>query len=459
MKKSIVLFGLAALFFTVLSACNPVPTKELNEAKAAIEKAETVEAPFYAASEYKSAKDDYDSANKLVEDKKNKDAKEKAISSKEQALQAYTIANQKRADDIYNKDKNLLSDAKQNFGEKLKPEDFSKASKDFDALSSDYTASNYIVVYSNGMSLYSNLTILVNYLKGESDKARNAIAQAQDKYDQAENDDIVREFAMDDLKKALPLLNEARKAFDDANLVMAMQKAQEAETQVDNAVTKAQDAYQKYLEQKRQAQLKLDLEKKKQQELEKKKADEYLKKAQDMLQKLKGSNQDGMLLPGQRLYTPVYRKMNSLGQSLKIIDESTQINTQSTVSNTRENENISVNPENKDVDEEKVTQETVEKYVKLAKESYDKGEYLDSVDYSREALRLGEILLNRQTMKTYTVENHPGNEDCLWKISGKMYNKMYWMWPIIWRANKYKIQDPDLIYPGQKFKIPPSLIK
>ena len=34
-------------------------------------------------------------------------------------------------------------------------------------------------------------------------------------------------------------------------------------------------------------------------------------------------------------------------------------------------------------------------------------------------------------------------------------NDQYSLWPIIWRANKYQIQDPDLIYPGQELKIPP----
>ncbi len=88
----------------------------------------------------------------------------------------------------------------------------------------------------------------------------------------------------------------------------------------------------------------------------------------------------------------------------------------------------------------------VEYYYQLAEDAYARGEYLDSIDYSREALRLGEILLARQTQATYTVVNNPANRDCLWKIAGRMYNNNTWMWPIIWRANKYQIQDPDLIF-------------
>ncbi len=44
--------------------------------------------------------------------------------------------------------------------------------------------------------------------------------------------------------------------------------------------------------------------------------------------------------------------------------------------------------------------------------------------------------------------------ECLWKISSykEIYNDPF-MWPLIYRANKDKIKDPDLIYPGQVFNI------
>lgn len=44
--------------------------------------------------------------------------------------------------------------------------------------------------------------------------------------------------------------------------------------------------------------------------------------------------------------------------------------------------------------------------------------------------------------------------DSLWKISGKpdIYNNPY-QWPLIYKANRDKIKDADLIYPGQEFTI------
>ncbi len=45
--------------------------------------------------------------------------------------------------------------------------------------------------------------------------------------------------------------------------------------------------------------------------------------------------------------------------------------------------------------------------------------------------------------------------ECLWKIAEykEIYNDPF-MWPLIYRANKDKIKDPDLIFPKQVFRIP-----
>ena len=44
--------------------------------------------------------------------------------------------------------------------------------------------------------------------------------------------------------------------------------------------------------------------------------------------------------------------------------------------------------------------------------------------------------------------------DSLWSISGQqqVYNNPY-QWPLIYKANRDKIKDADLIYPGQTFSV------
>jgi len=51
------------------------------------------------------------------------------------------------------------------------------------------------------------------------------------------------------------------------------------------------------------------------------------------------------------------------------------------------------------------------------------------------------------------VEVQPGNN--LWHISRRLYGAGI-LYTLIFRANKSQIRDPDLIYPGQRFTLPPS---
>ena len=56
----------------------------------------------------------------------------------------------------------------------------------------------------------------------------------------------------------------------------------------------------------------------------------------------------------------------------------------------------------------------------------------------------------RESDRSYTVSRG----DTLWGISGSSvgYNDPY-QWPLIYRENQEKIEDPDLIYPGQSLMI------
>jgi hypothetical protein len=54
----------------------------------------------------------------------------------------------------------------------------------------------------------------------------------------------------------------------------------------------------------------------------------------------------------------------------------------------------------------------------------------------------------------YIVQYNKKNRDCLWRIAEKMYRNAR-LWPLIYIANKDQIKDPDLIFPGQRFVIPP----
>ena len=62
-----------------------------------------------------------------------------------------------------------------------------------------------------------------------------------------------------------------------------------------------------------------------------------------------------------------------------------------------------------------------------------------------------EMDLARERPTTHTVVKG----ECLWFIAG--YDRIYGnplQWPLIYKANKDRIKNPDLIYPGQVFAIP-----
>ena len=61
--------------------------------------------------------------------------------------------------------------------------------------------------------------------------------------------------------------------------------------------------------------------------------------------------------------------------------------------------------------------------------------------------------IQENVREVYTVKLNPRNRDCLWKIAWYTYRNAS-LWPLIYVANKDKIKDPDLIFPGQKLVIP-----
>jgi hypothetical protein len=71
----------------------------------------------------------------------------------------------------------------------------------------------------------------------------------------------------------------------------------------------------------------------------------------------------------------------------------------------------------------------------------------------------GQVLVAEAIVKetTYTVGTWKKDRDCLWNIAKKptIYDNPF-LWPKIWIANRDKIKDPDLIYPGWVLKIPPK---
>lgn len=69
---------------------------------------------------------------------------------------------------------------------------------------------------------------------------------------------------------------------------------------------------------------------------------------------------------------------------------------------------------------------------------------------------MGNVEVEKVGNSQYVVRLIPQKRDCLWRIAE--YEFIYgnpWEWKRIYNANRDIIEDPDLIYPGQKLIIPP----
>jgi hypothetical protein len=116
-----------------------------------------------------------------------------------------------------------------------------------------------------------------------------------------------------------------------------------------------------------------------------------------------------------------------------------------------------------------------------AKAALDNAKYKESIAASEEAMRIAggmtaekgrgpavakteekgeagaakheQSVVQEKDYDLYTVKYRKKYKDCLWYIAMRYY-KNPWLWKKIYRFNKDKIKNPDMIYPGWVLKIP-----
>jgi nucleoid-associated protein YgaU len=113
-KKVIVGGVVSCLAMFLLTGCPgiPVPTEEMEKAKAAIQAAEEAQAAKYAAEKLEAAKTDYAEAEKRIEAKKNEEAKELAISAYDKAVEAKNLS-LARLEELKKNAESAIADAKE----------------------------------------------------------------------------------------------------------------------------------------------------------------------------------------------------------------------------------------------------------------------------------------------------------------------------------------------------------
>lgn len=432
--------GFVALTVFAINCGDPIPVQEMSDAKVAIGRAETVKADRYASEKYEGARKALFESHDFVSKDKMEDATKKAIESKKLADESYDIAAPLLAQDTKKEAEAAIQAADEANAEEFAADDF-KAAKD---------------ALADGNTKYDSKAYLDSFHAYETsrEKARAAQntseARAEGMWREVNDiEDMIKKAEMAGAQETAPDTLRAAKekvAFAKQNLNQKKLKAANAEIaaareSAKQALSVAQKewANRKLAEAKqavaaaetRHAELKQKLEdpatKKATENSTEvaeavKLADDNMTAAKEALRAAEEANRNSS-------YQDSYNQSEEAIRLSKIVGDAIP-----------ETEVLIASAKDRSVTEKTDTESTD------SSEDTESGEDATAED-SEDA----------KGWKKYKVRLIPENRDCLWKISGyKFHYGNPRLWPAIYRANKAKIKNPDLIYPGQVFKIPPK---
>lgn len=420
----------SAVAMVIAVGCgDPIPMEEMGVAKVAIARAETVKSAKYAAQNFDAAQKALLEAHSKIEQGKMADARNKAAEAKKLADAAYDEAAPKLAQDTRGEAEVAIRAAEEANAEQFAAEDLRAAKAGLMQGDKYFESRDYLSSY--------------HLFEESREKARKALttseAQAEVmKRDLAEIDDTIAaaersgaaQSAPDALKKAKDAAGHARGDLENKKLKAAYGYLETARASAKQALALArkQSAGEKLAQAKKDvsgADGKLGDLKKRAREPKIAKALEQseeaqlaLKTAEENLVAAKEALRAAVEADKNQAYAEVITQSEEASRLAKVLTDALP-----------ETEVLLAQAKDRSAGES-----AGEKPAPGAAPEDDKAGW-----------------------KTYKVRYIPENRDCLWKIAGykSIYNNSR-LWPKIYRANKGKIKNPDLIYPGQVFKIPPK---
>lgn len=390
MRKSC-LFLVPLLFFAV-SCGFELPLNEMSSAKVSLSKAKSVDAEKFASDEYSAASDFLMKSHEAIRDEKAEDAKANAVKAKTSADQAYEKALPLWSESYLAEAKKSVDEMKSSGSEKFAPQEHDSVIKLLEDAEKDYSDKNYFESKDKSVQV-----------KALADKTKFSVLSAINSKRGSLKD------RLNSLKASLSDLE------SDGASRLFPEKTESANTKISSAdsninETKFDDADKDLSEAEAVVnELKISLGGKK------KNASDKIAAVENELAELKKSADKDVAKPESLLADA--KKFNAekdYDSAIVKCDEAlSEIDRLKT-----ETAKVEV--------EEKAVEEAVAEKVK------------DDDGFPKE----------------YVVKYDRKKRDCLWRIAGNYYDKQYDMWPLIYMANRDKIKDPDLIFPGQKLIIP-----
>lgn len=392
--KKTKIFLILIMLCQLVSCQVEMPIKEMAMAKTAISRAKEVKAEKYAKEEYKLATGKLFEAHKFVKDDKSSDAEKSAKEALENANKAIEKSLPLLAKDKLTELETIMGVAEDKKLEKLAKEEYD-AAKNFQNEAKDlYAANSFWDSYLKSQNGINKLQAALTIILAKVPQLREQISEIRDGASEisAQNGE---EYAGEEL------------AIIDKSLKIA-------ENELDN-----DDVYL---------------------------AVENINKAKDALEIAKEN--------GKKYFA--FQKIESAEKGLATINSSV-------FKKDFENEILEVDEAIKSAktkfDEKQYTESTVDAEKALA--------LIDNLNIALEKKAEEKVIIADEPVdekditgadedgfpKEYVVELNIKDRVCLWKIAQKYYKNAR-LWPLIYMANRDKIKDPDLIFPGQKFVIP-----
>ena len=396
-KRNYYLLPLLSVLVFAVACGEPIPIKEMVAARKSITKALSVKADKYAPEELEKAKTGLFQAHDQIKKEDMDKAKISAEESNRAAVEAYDKSIPLLAKDTIEVSEQSIAEAVEANAEQLARPEYDEAVASLENANNLYENKQFYESYEKALDADSKAKNARNVALGKKEVLGDAIAEVKITLQKAD-DYNADTHAPENKKLAQENLEIAQQSFDELKLKKGF-------AAVEVAKINADEAYLKALERT---------------------AHEELANAETLIEK--ASQSDGALVA---------------------------------------------------VDELSAAKESH----KNAKEMLAESRYKESIDYSKEAARLSGIVLvtkkagdtgdviakNDTTNDTnqvdkdksdddqdyflYTVVYRERLKDCLWRIADRYY-KDPWQWKKIYNANRDKIKDPDLIYPGWVLKVP-----
>lgn len=404
-KFRLPVFFLTAAMAVIVACGDPIPIKEMVAARQAITKAYSVKADKYAVKELDKAKTELFKAHDSVKNEKMDKAKLSADESYKAAVAAYNKAVPLLAKDTIDAAEQSMNMAVEAYAEELAKTEYAEAKDELAEANKLYENKKFYDAYKKALEADKKAKNARNVALGKKDTLKDAIDEVKATLVRAKKYDADRH-SSEKYKLAEENVALAEQSYNDLKLKKGF-------AAIEVAKLNADEAYGKSLEGSAKA--------------------EYAN-AQVMVEKAKAA--EGAEVAKDELAAAE----ESLANSKKMMDESKykesidyskeSVRLSSIVMVTKKPAEVKDTDKEKDIEGKDVSGSGGKDDAdKVTKENED-------VDYF-----------------LYTVVRRKVNTDCLWRIAGRFYKKPR-KWPVIYKANKNRIKNPDLIYPGWVLKIP-----